>query len=111
VFNSHTNKHKENWEVALPNLSLTWVDLCVKGVLIPSHVSHTFLRSPDSWMAMSGFVSVGYNPQPTDISVCFRPFDNVGPTRRRHSVKSAIFCLSGETVANTSTNNSGIVGK
>ena len=27
---------------------MTWVDMCVVGVLIPGHVSHTFLHSPAS---------------------------------------------------------------
>ncbi len=68
-----------------------------------------------AWLAMSGFVSVGYTPQMTDISFCRKHADNVGPTRRRHSVKPVFFfadkVVSGETVANTSTSNSGIVGK
>ena len=39
------------------------LDLCVKGVLIPGHVSHTFLRSPDSHQKttfdhVASFVSV-----------------------------------------------------
>ncbi len=42
---------------------------------------------------MSGFVSVGYTPQTTDICVCRRHADNVGLTRRQHSVKLAFFCL------------------
>ncbi len=48
VFKSHVNKHKEDWGINLPNLPTTWVDMCVKGVLIPGHVSHTFLRSSAS---------------------------------------------------------------
>ena len=40
---------------------------------------------------MSGFVSVSYAPQTTDICVCGKHVDNAGPTRRRHSVKSAFF--------------------
>jgi hypothetical protein len=34
--------------VNLPNLPTTWVDLCVKGILVPGHVSHSFLRPTDS---------------------------------------------------------------
>ena len=48
VFKSHVNKRKEDWGVDLPNLPITWVDLCIEGVLIPGHVLHTFLRSPAS---------------------------------------------------------------
>ncbi len=43
------------------------------------------------WLAMSGFVSVGYTPQTTDICVCCRHVNNVGLTRRQHSLKSAFF--------------------
>ena len=31
-------------QVDLPNLSTTWVNLCVEGILDPGHVSHSFLR-------------------------------------------------------------------
>jgi hypothetical protein len=48
VYKSHVNKRKEDWSVPLPNLPTTWVDLCVEGVLLPGHISHTFLRSPVS---------------------------------------------------------------
>jgi hypothetical protein len=47
-FKSHINKRKEEWGVPLPNLPYTWVDLCVEGVLLPGHVSHTFLRTSAS---------------------------------------------------------------
>ena len=54
---------------------------------------------------MSGFVSVGYIPQTTDICVCCRHVDNVGPTGRRHSVKSAYFfadkVVSGNRIPDT----------
>ncbi len=46
VYKSHVNKQKEDWSVSLPNLPTTWVDLCVEGILLPGHISHTFLRSP-----------------------------------------------------------------
>ncbi len=35
-FESHINK-KEDWGVPLPNLTSTWQDLCVEGILIPGH--------------------------------------------------------------------------
>jgi hypothetical protein len=44
VFKSHVNKRKEDWGVNLPNLPINWVDLCVEGILVPSHVSQSFLR-------------------------------------------------------------------
>jgi hypothetical protein len=47
-FKSHVNKRKEDWGVPLPNLPSTWVDLCVEGILVPGHLSHSFLRSPTS---------------------------------------------------------------
>ncbi len=43
VFKSHVNKQKEDWSVPLPNPPVSWVDLCVEGVLLPGHVLHTFL--------------------------------------------------------------------
>ncbi len=48
VFKSHVNKKKEDWGVDLPNLPITWVDLCVEGIFVPGHVSHSFLRPPVS---------------------------------------------------------------
>jgi hypothetical protein len=48
VFKSHANKRKEEWGVNLPNLPSTWVDLCVEGILVPGHVSHSFLHPTDS---------------------------------------------------------------
>ena len=54
---------------------------------------------------MSGFVSVGYTPQTTDICVCRQHVDNVGPTGRQHFVKSAYFfadkIVSGNCIPDT----------
>jgi hypothetical protein len=47
-FKSHVNKQKEEWGIPLPSLPTTWVNLCVEGILIPGHVSHSFIRSPSS---------------------------------------------------------------
>jgi hypothetical protein len=48
VYKSHVNKRKEDWSVPLPHLPTTWVDLCIEGVLLPGHISHTFFRSAES---------------------------------------------------------------
>jgi hypothetical protein len=48
VFKSDINKRKEDWSVPLPNLPVTWVDMCTEGILLPGHISHTFLCSPAS---------------------------------------------------------------
>ena len=48
IFKSHANKRKEEWGVDLPNLPTTWVNLCVEGILVPGHVSHSFLRPSSS---------------------------------------------------------------
>jgi hypothetical protein len=48
IFKSHINKRKKDWSVPLPKLPTTLMDLCVQGVLLPGHISHTFLRSPTS---------------------------------------------------------------
>jgi hypothetical protein len=39
---SHPNTKKEEWGVALPNLPTNWSDLCVQGVLLPSHQPSSF---------------------------------------------------------------------
>jgi hypothetical protein len=44
VYSSHVNKHKDDWGVNLPNLPQTLVDLCIKWILLPGHVAHSFLR-------------------------------------------------------------------
>jgi len=41
-FKSHINKKSKDWGVMLPNLTSTWQDLCIKGVLIPGHQSSSF---------------------------------------------------------------------
>jgi hypothetical protein len=48
VFKSYANKRKEEWGVNLPNLPATWVDLCVEGILVPGHVSQSFLHPSHS---------------------------------------------------------------
>jgi hypothetical protein len=58
-----------------------------------------------SWLAMSGFVSVGFTTQTTDIFVCCQHVVNVGPARWRHSVMSAnilaVSVVLGNFVADT----------
>jgi hypothetical protein len=44
-FKSHINKKSEDWGVPLPNLTSTWQDLCVEGVLLPGHQSSSFLTT------------------------------------------------------------------
>ncbi len=39
----HVNKKFEDWGVPLPNLTSNWHELCMEGLLLPSHVSNTFL--------------------------------------------------------------------
>ena len=53
-----------------------------------------------SWLIKSGFVSVGYTPPTTDICVCCRHVDNVGRTRRQHSLKSDLFSAVGVVSGN-----------
>ncbi len=48
-YKSHVNKRWEDWGVPLPNLASNWFDLCVKGILLPGHVSHLFLRLQSSF--------------------------------------------------------------
>ena len=44
-FKSHINKKSEDWGVPLPNLTSTWHNLCVDGVLIPGHQPSSFQRT------------------------------------------------------------------
>jgi hypothetical protein len=41
----HINKKQEDWGVPLSNLPMNWHELCTEGVLIPGHVSSSFLCS------------------------------------------------------------------
>ncbi len=41
-------QEKGGLSIPLPNLPTTYVDLCIEGVLLPDHISHTFLHSPTS---------------------------------------------------------------
>jgi hypothetical protein len=43
MYKSHVNKRKEDWSIALPNFPQTWGDLCIEGILVPSHITHSFL--------------------------------------------------------------------
>ena len=48
IYKSHINKKQPDWSVPLPNLTTTWQDLCMDGILIPGHTSGSFLRDPSS---------------------------------------------------------------
>jgi hypothetical protein len=41
-YKSYINKKTEDWGISLPNLTLTWQDLCIEGPLIPGHQSSSF---------------------------------------------------------------------
>jgi hypothetical protein len=43
IFKSHVKKWKENRGIDLHILPTAWVDMRIEGVLVPGHVSHTFL--------------------------------------------------------------------
>jgi hypothetical protein len=51
VFKSHVNKRREDWGVDLRNLPIDLVDLCVEGILVPGHVSHSYLHPPVSLLS------------------------------------------------------------
>ncbi len=36
-YKSHINKKQEDWGAPLPNLAMTWQDLCAEGLLLPGH--------------------------------------------------------------------------
>jgi hypothetical protein len=41
-YKSHINKKTKDWGAPLPNLTSTWQDLCIEGVLISGHQSSSF---------------------------------------------------------------------
>ena len=47
-FKTHVKKKIEDWGIDLPNLPFNWADLCTEGILIPGHVSHTFIHHAPS---------------------------------------------------------------
>jgi hypothetical protein len=38
----HINRKAEYWGVPLPNMAMTWQDLCIEGILIPGCQSSSF---------------------------------------------------------------------
>ncbi len=45
-YKSHINKKHKDWGIPLLNLTTTWHDLCIKGILLPGHSSLTFQCLP-----------------------------------------------------------------
>jgi hypothetical protein len=43
-YKSHINKKTKDWGAPLPNLTLTWQDLCIEGVLVPGRQMSSFQR-------------------------------------------------------------------
>jgi hypothetical protein len=58
-YKSHINKKTKDWGAPLPNLTSTWQDLCIEGILIPGHQSSSFQqpRAPHDNPASARFVS------------------------------------------------------
>jgi hypothetical protein len=55
-YKSHMNKKHADWSIPLPNLTSTWHDLCVNGILLPGHAASLFVQG-----LLAHFVSVA-NP-------------------------------------------------
>jgi hypothetical protein len=57
-YKSHINKKTKDWGAPIPNLTSTWQDLCIEGVLIPGHQSSSFQRpqAPHNNPASASFV-------------------------------------------------------
>ncbi len=51
-YKSHINKKHPDWSVPLPNLTSKWHKLCLKGVLVPGHTTHSFVCK-----SMANFIS------------------------------------------------------
>jgi len=58
-YKSHINKKTEDWGIPLPNLTTTWQDLCIEGILIPGHQTSSFQRPlpPHNNPALASLVS------------------------------------------------------
>jgi hypothetical protein len=56
-FKLHINKKNEDWGISLPNLTTTWKDLCLEGVLIPGHQTSSFQCPHHHNRASARFVS------------------------------------------------------
>jgi hypothetical protein len=42
-YKSHINKKHPDWSIPLPNLTSNWHELCLEGVLVPGHTTHSFV--------------------------------------------------------------------
>ncbi len=42
-YKSHINKKHPDWSIPLPNLTSNWRQLCLEGVLVPGHITHSFV--------------------------------------------------------------------
>jgi hypothetical protein len=51
-YKSHTNKKHPDWSIPLPNVMSNWHKLCLEGVLVPDHTTHSFVCE-----SMANFVS------------------------------------------------------
>jgi hypothetical protein len=56
-FKLHINKKNEDWGISLPNLTTTWQDLCLEGVLILGHQTSSFQCPHHHNRASARFVS------------------------------------------------------
>ncbi len=56
-FKSHINKKNEDWGISLPNVTTTWQDLCLEGILILGHQTSSFQRPHHHNHASTRFVS------------------------------------------------------
>jgi hypothetical protein len=58
-YKSHINKKTEDWGAPLPNLTSTWQDLCIEGILVPGHQLSSFQqpRAPHDNPGSAGLIS------------------------------------------------------
>ncbi len=42
-YKSYINKKHQDWSILLPNLTSNWHELCLEGVLVPGHTTHSFV--------------------------------------------------------------------
>jgi hypothetical protein len=65
---THVKKKHEDGGVNLPHLPFIWVDLCTEGILLPGHITHSFIRMTDSSSSTSSNPPSTFDPVANMVS-------------------------------------------
>ncbi len=105
-YKSHFNKKTKDCGALLSNLTSTWQDLCIEGILIPGHQSSSFQqpRAPHNSLALANFVSAVNLKRECPCSL----LTGLHPTHLNRDTWMASFCKekSGIQSQNTYQNQS-----